>query len=138
MTLAAHALQRALYQRLLADPGLKAELGDPPRVYDEPPSSAVFPYLVFGEARVGDYAGVDGAAEHDLRFSVHSRHGGRREVKRVLDALYVALHEADFPVDGARLIQLRFVFADIFRRQDGESHQGAARFRAVTTPLTSS
>lgn len=128
-------LQTALYAVLSGHSGLAAEIGDPPRIYDDPPASAALPYVVLGEARAADYPGLEGGVEHDIRISVFSRHGGRKEVKRLLDLLKEALHEADFAVDGARLVQCRFVFADAFRRRDAQLYEGLARFRAVTEPI---
>lgn len=127
-------LQVALYTALSAHEALAAELGDPPRIYDEPPATAPFPYVAFGEMRASAYAGFEGAFEHDVRLSVFSRHGGRMEVKRLLDAVVEALHGAELPLIGARLVQIRFVFADVFRRREGPVYEGVARFRAVTAP----
>lgn len=127
-------LQKALYLALAGDAGLKGEIGDPPRLYDDPPAGAAFPYVLLGEAREAPISGHDGAFEHDLRLQIYSRHGGRREVKRVIAALHDALHDAALDVEGARLVSLRFVFADIFRR-DGALFAGVARFRAVTEAL---
>ncbi len=125
-------LQKAIYQTLSADAALKAEIGDPARIFDDPPPDAVFPYLTLGEARMSDWKGVDGGAEHDVKLYVFSRYAGRREVKRILGAVYDALHEAALTLAGHDLINIRFVFADAFRRSDGETYQGVARFRAVT------
>lgn len=128
------SLQRAVYAHLRADAGLAAEIGDPPRVYDDPPDDAVFPYLALGETRARDWPGVVGGLEHEIRLYAFSRHAGRREVKRIIAAVYDALHEAPLAPDGLHLVSLRFVFADAFQRQDGETYQGVARFRAVTQP----
>lgn len=137
MTATQWPLQVALYTVLSDHAGLRAELGDPPRIYDDPPAAAAFPYLVLGEARAQDYPGVQGGVEHDIRVTAYSRHGGRKEVKRLTDLIVEALHEADFPVDGARLVQCRFVFADAFRRRDNALYEGVARFRVVTEPFNS-
>ncbi|MGE0409796.1 MAG: DUF3168 domain-containing protein [Amphiplicatus sp.] len=126
------ALQKAVYAHLVADAGLKALLGDPPRLFDDPPPDAVFPYALLGETHAAAIAGLDGGIEHDLRIQIFSRYAGRREVKRVIDVLYDALHEADFAVEGATLVNCRFVFSDIFRRREAETYQGVARFRAAT------
>ncbi len=128
----AWGLQKAVYNQLIIDDALKALLGDPPRLYDGPPRKAVFPYAALGETRVKDWPGVDGGLEHDLRVHVFSRYEGRREVKEILNAVYDALHERDFSVEGRRLVHIRFVFADIFPRNDGGVFQGVSRFRAVT------
>ncbi len=127
-------LQRAIYQHLKSNPALQTELGTPARVYDDPPADAVFPYLTLGETRIKDWPGVEGGVEHELRLHVFSRYAGRREVKRILASVYDALHDAALTVAGHELINIRFVFADAFRRQDGETYQGVARFRAVTHP----
>lgn len=136
--MSAHAwpMQVALYGVLSAHPGLVEELGDPPRIYDEPPAAAPYPYVVFGEMRAASYPGLEGGIEHDIRVAVLSRHGGRKEVKRLVDLVVEALHEAEFGVLGARLVSIRFVFADVFRRRDTEIYEGVARFRAVTAPVS--
>lgn len=125
------ALQAAAYLALSGDAGVRETLGDPPRLYDEAPPDAAFPYALIGEARVAPLAGHDGAFEHDLRLHVFSRDGGRRAAKRIVDAFYDALHEAPLDVEGARLVSLRFVFADYFRREP-TFYAATARFRAVT------
>lgn len=128
-------LQVALYTALQDYTPLAAELGDPPRIFDDPPAAAALPYLILGEGRASDYPGLAGGAEHDIRVSVFSRHGGRKEIKRLLDLVVEALHETDFAIEGARLVQCRFVFSDVFRRRDGALFEGLARFRAVTEPV---
>ena len=135
MSDAVWALQRALYQTLSADAGIQALLGAPARIYDDPPPDAAFPYLVIGATQASDWKGVDGGLQHDFRLHAFSRYAGRREVKEISGAVYDALHEAAFPVDGHRLVNIRFVFADAFRRQDGEAYHGVIRFRAATQPL---
>jgi hypothetical protein len=132
MTAATLALQKALYARLRAEPALAALLGDPPRVFDAPPGTAPFPYVVIGETRAAPIAGHDSGVEHDIRIEIFSRHVGRFEVKRIVDLLFAALHGADFALDGARLVNCRFVFADVYRAEEGELYRGLARFRCVT------
>lgn len=125
-------LQKAIYQHLRADSALQAEIGTPARIYDDPPPDATFPYLTLGETRASDWKGVDGGLEHELKLYVFSRYAGRREVKRILGVVYDALHEATLSLPDHDLVNIRFVFGDVFRRQDGETYQGVARFRAVT------
>lgn len=125
-------LQKAIFSRLAENADLTALLNNPPRIFDAPPSDAVFPYLILGETRVRDWAGVDGGLEHEIRINAYSKYQGRREVKDLLNTIYDTLHEAEFSIEGRRLVHIRFVFADIFPRADGGVFQGVARFRAVT------
>jgi hypothetical protein len=124
------ALQKGIFDRLSNDAGLAAVLGPGARVFDDPPASAAFPYIVIGEARAAKIAGAD-ATEHDIRIEMFSRHAGRKEVKQILDALFASLHDADFPLEGARLVNCRFVFGEAFRGEEG-LFRGLARFRCVT------
>lgn len=135
MSDAVWALQRAIYQRLSAAPGVQALIGAPARIYDDPPKGAEMPYLVIGPTQISDWAGVDRGLQHDLRLHVFSVYAGRREVKEIMGAVYDALHDADFAVDGCRLVNIRFVFADAVRRRDAGAYQGVMRYRAVTQPL---
>lgn len=135
MSDAAWALQTAIRTHLSGDDAIKSLIGDPPRIYDAPPKGAAFPYLVIGEGRLSDWSGVDGGMVHDLRLAAYCKYAGRLEVKAIMTAVYDALHEAELPLTGHRLINIRFVFADALRRRDGESYEGVMRYRAVTQAL---
>lgn len=128
----AWGLQAGVYSQLANDSALQSFLGTPARVYDVAPMDTAFPYLSLGESRVKEWAGVDGGLEHDIRIHVYSRYQGRREVKDILNAVYDALHEADFIIEGRNLVHIRFTFADVFKRNNNGISQGVARFRAVT------
>jgi hypothetical protein len=132
MSAASWPLQTALYAHLLADPGVAAELGDPPRLYDAPPEGAALPHAVLGEARSRPYPGLDGGEEHDIRIQIYSRHAGRKEVKRLFGAVGAALDGAAFPIDGHRLVGVALVSAEAFRRDPSGLFSGTLRFRAVT------
>ena len=128
------ALQRAIYNALRDDAVIQQKLGSPARVFDDPPADAAFPYLTIGETRIRDWPGVQGGVEHDIRLHAFSRYAGRREIKEILNAVYDALHDAILPLQDNQLVNIRFVFGDAFRRNDGETYQGVVRFRAVTQP----
>ena len=128
------ALQKVIYASLMADAGVKAEIGDPARIYDAPPADAIFPYVTLGETKTRSLAGIDGAVEHEVRIYAFSKYAGRLEIKRIMGAVYDALHDAPLQPQDHQLISLRFVFNDAFRRADGETYQAVSRFRAVTQP----
>jgi hypothetical protein len=127
------ALQQAILAALSADAGVKALLGDPPRLYDDVPRKAAFPYATLGEGTLQPWdTASERGFEHALMFHVWSRYGGRKEAKAVLGALYAVLHDAVLSLSGHRLVTLRFEFADMFRDADGETYHAVARYRAVT------
>ncbi len=127
------ALAAAIRAGAMADAGVKALLGDPARIYDDPPPDPVFPYVSLGrvESRSADVAGVS-AIEHALTLHVWSRYGGRAETLDIIAALRAALHNAPLAVAGRTLVLLLAQFADVFRSGDGRTTHGVLRLRAIT------
>ena len=58
MSTATAALRAAIHDALTADGALAGILGGP-KIYDEPPANAAFPYVTLGEARVSDFSAGD-------------------------------------------------------------------------------
>lgn len=129
------ALLEALRVALVADAGVQTALGDPARVYDQPPADVVFPYVTLGrmESRAVDASATD-ALEHAVTLHVWSRYGGRAEALDVIGAMRAALHDAALTIEGRKLVLLFAVFADAFRSGDGRTTHGVLRLRAVTEP----
>lgn len=132
---ASWALQKALYETLVGDLALQSLLGTPARIFDDVPEETIFPYLTIGEVRSRDWRGVEGGIEHDLRFHAWSRYAGRQEIKKIMSGVYDVLHDGKLNLTGQRLVNLRYVFGDIWRRPDNETYQGVMRYRAMTQPL---
>jgi hypothetical protein len=79
MPTAAAALRAAIHNALVGDGALNALLGGP-KVYDEPPRGADFPYVTLGDARVTDYsAGGEPGEEHQVVLHGWSQQGGHRD-----------------------------------------------------------
>lgn len=135
MSDASLALQKAIVAALKADAHLKVLIGDPPRIYDDPPRDAPFPYVTIGASTLADWDTSEAPGfEHAILLHAWSRYGGRREARLIQGALHAALHERALSLDGHRLANLRFEFADVFRDEDGETAHAVMRFRAVTEP----
>ncbi|MFZ5690671.1 MAG: DUF3168 domain-containing protein [Pseudomonadota bacterium] len=129
------ALRAAIHDALTADAVLTGILGGP-RIYDEPPATAAFPYVTLGEARVADFStGDDALQEHQLTLHAWSRQGGHKEAHMIAGALLQALDDAPLSPDGHQLVNLRFSLADIRREADGRTYHALVRFRAVTEPV---
>ena len=134
MSTAAAALRAAIHTALTADGALSALLGGP-KVYDEPPRGAAFPYVTLGDARVSDFsAGNEPGEEHQITLHGWSRQGGHREAHLIAGALLQALDDAPLAPAGHHLVNLRFALADIRREADGRTYHALVRFRAVTEP----
>jgi len=134
MSTAAAALRAAIHDALIADGALNAALGGP-RVYDEVPPSAAFPYVTLGEARINDFStGSEPGEEHQLTLHAWSRQGGHKEAHVIAGALLQALDDAPLALSEHRLVNLRFAVADVRREADGRTYHALVRFRAVTEP----
>jgi len=130
---AERALLAAMHNVLLDAPALQALVSD--RIYDDPPSDVVFPYLTIGriESRPVDAASHN-AMEHAVTLHAWSRHGGRAEALDIVAASRAALHNAALPIEGHKLVLLLATFADVFRSGDGRTTHGVLRLRAITEP----
>lgn len=135
MTAAGWALQKAIHAALAGDAGVRALIGDPPRLHDAPPRTGAFPFVAFGDAREAKIPGTDDLREHDFRLAIHSRYEGRREVTDIAEAIVAALDDAPLILDGFRLVSLSASATDIFHREGADAHQGLVRLRAVTERL---
>ena len=135
-TAASAALRAAIHDALIADAALTSMLGGP-KIYDEPPRAAAFPYVTLGETRIADFStGSESAEEHQLMLHAWSRQGGHKEAHLIAGALLQALDDAPLTLTDHRLVNLRFAVADIRREADGRTYHAAVRFRAVTEPVS--
>lgn len=135
MSTSTAALRAAIHDALVSDGALISMLGGP-KIYDEPPANAAFPYVTLGEARVSDFsAGEERLEEHQLTLHAWSRQGGHKQAHLVAGALLQALDDAPLSPQGHQLVNLRFSLADIRRESDGRTHHALVRFRAVTEPI---
>ncbi|MGI8525865.1 MAG: DUF3168 domain-containing protein [Pseudolabrys sp.] len=139
-TPASLSLRAAVHDALSANAALTSLLGGP-KIFDEPPRSAVFPYVTLGEGRVTDFstgaeAGQDSALEHALTLHAWSRQGGHKEAHLIAGALLTALDDAPLTLTDHRLVNFRFAVADVRREADGRTYHALIRFRAVTEPAS--
>ena len=135
-TAAAAALRAAIHDALVADAVLTNLLGGP-KIYDEVPQAAAFPYVTLDEARISDWStATDAGEEHQLTLHAWSRQGGHREAHMIAGALLQALDDAPLTLSDHRLVNLRFALADVRREADGRTYRALVRFRAVTEPAS--
>jgi hypothetical protein len=136
MSTSAWALQQSVFATLTSDTPVLTLLGAP-RIYDDVPQGAAYPYLTFGQSTLRDWStGGEEGDEHILTLHVWSRAGGRKEAHAIMTALRDALHDQALTLDGHRLVNLRHEFSDARREPDGDTYHGIVRYRAVTEPVS--
>lgn len=128
------ALQKALIEHLRADDGVQALLGEPARIWDQPPDKPDYPHLLIGRSESRPYDADGGATEHILTLTARSTFGGSEEAKAITAAVRAALNEASPEIEGGRLVNLRVTYVDVFRAADWRRTLGVVRVRAVTEP----
>lgn len=132
MSSAAFALQQAIFSKLASDAATTTALGGP-RIYDDVPAHAEFPFITLGQSTECDWStGTDEGCEHVITLHVWSRAHGRKEAQAVIAAARDALHDQDLSLEGHRLVNLHHEFSEARRDTDGETFHGISRFRAVT------
>jgi len=128
-------LQQAVYGALSGNAPLAALLGGP-RVYDDVPHAAAYPFVTMGQTSSSDFGtATEDGEEHILSLHIWSAAGGRGEAQVLMGAIRDILHNAALTLSGHTLVNLRQQFADIRREADGITIHGLVRYRAVTQPL---
>jgi hypothetical protein len=72
--------------------------------------------------------------EHVFTLTCVSRFGGAEEAKAVMAAVRVSLDDTALTLTDNTLVNLRFIYGDVFRAADWRSTFAILRFRAVTEP----
>ena len=126
-------IARALQIMLSTDSGVRAVLGDVPRLYDHLPDKPVFPYLTYGPMRTVDISGEEAVVQtHVLTLHVWSRYGGRAEVMEIIQAITQAVNHRDFDLGAAHLVRQHILYSDIMRAPDGRTLHGLIRLSFTT------
>ena len=123
------ALQQAVYQRLIGDAALTAEVG--PAIYDMVPAGPVPPlYVMLGAETVRDRSDVTGAgALHRFTVTVVAEATGFSAAKRAAAAISDALVDAPLALSRGHLVGLWFDRAKAARQANGD-RSIALRFSA--------
>lgn len=125
--------QKGLYAHLRASIALQALIGNPARVYDEPPKEPVYPFVMIGDYEVQE----DGARDLVLykgTFDVKAlttSHRGRILASRISDVVIDRLHDASFTVTGGKIVMLRSEGSVGDQENDGLTWQSTARFKFI-------
>lgn len=126
------ALVKALIAWLQGDGALKALLGDPARIWDEPPQGAGFPHLLIGRSESRPLNADGGGVEHRLTLTCASRFRGLEEARAVAAAARARLADAPLEADGVKAVSVGVTFTDVFRSPDLQRAWAVMRLRAVT------
>lgn len=130
---AALALQKFIYETLVADPALTALIGAG-RVFDDPPARIDPPYLVVGPWTVAELgSSTEAGEEHSIDLVLWSSAHGRLQVTQAAGAVRTALAGAAGSLDPPwTLAMLQFASGRIERDIATRFYRAALRFRAVT------
>ena len=126
------ALVKAMVAHLKGNAGVQAVLGDPARVWDQPPDKPVFPHLLIGRVESRPVAADGCGIEHAVTLTCVSKFGGAEEARAVVAAVRAALLDVALEADGERTVSVRVTFSDVFRSPDLRRTWAVVRVRAVT------
>ncbi len=133
--MSASALQQAAFERLSADAGLKALVGQN-RIHDRLVEKAALPHVLFAAMDSRDWStSTESGEEHTLRLEVWSDDNGKRQMQSIVAAIKLALHDQPLALEGHRLVNLRLLSSALKREPKTRRHQANLTFRAVTEPL---
>jgi hypothetical protein len=124
-------LQKLIFDRLVADAGVHAIIGD--RIYDGRPSAAQFPCVTFGPSYVvkDDAECIFGRVE-TIQLDCWARGNGRiGAVKPLVDAVDKALHLFHVDPPNSALVEMSVTGTDAFMDKDGLTAHGVVMVQAI-------
>jgi hypothetical protein len=127
---ASNALQKLIFDLLVADAGIGALVGD--KIYDRPSAAVSAPYITFGPSDFvpDDHECIDGRIE-TVQLDVWSEaQDGKREAKAIVDAIRKCLHDAAGDLDAGALVSMRVGLARVFDDPDGRTTHGVVQIEA--------
>jgi hypothetical protein len=134
---AAIELQRVIYERLTASPGVTAHV-PAENIFDRSGRPERFPCVVMGEAQeiVEDLTFGRNLVTVAATLHVWSRDPGTIEAKEIVGGIRQALTHYLAPLDAGRLIDLRFEGARYLRDPDGETTHAVITIEALIDEAT--
>lgn len=113
------ALQKAIYDRLTADPALAASVGG--AIYDAlPPGPAPDLFVLLGAEKARDRSDISGAgSQHDITVSVHCGPSGFARAKQVAGQVHDALMPGGWALERGHLVGLWFQRAEARQAEGG-------------------
>jgi len=129
----AQALQIAMREALLAHAPLLALLGGG-HVFDELPRGTQEPYVAFAGIETRDWS-VQGqkAHEHFISLEVKTKSRSRALAQDIVGEIETALDNADLPLPGHALVNLRLTFWTVAK--SNEVFGAQVKFRAATEEI---
>jgi hypothetical protein len=137
MSSAVWDLQQAVHATLASDTAVLAQLGGLPRIYDDVPRGASFPYVTIAAFTAHDWA-TSTEPGTEIAFTVHawSRGSSHKGAHLLADAVRAALHDQPLSLSDHHLVNLRHDSSETRRERDGDTYRVIARFRAVLEPTS--
>lgn len=137
-------VQTGVYTLLTTDAALTALLANGANsILDHAPVGTAFPYVLLGAAssQPSDTQGFSGN-EVTLTIDTYSRGTGMEETRKIMSAIYDALHNAVFAVPHQVLVQCQCIGSATAVEPDGLKRyeqntlvrHGSQKFRIITEP----
>jgi hypothetical protein len=130
-------LQNAVTKVLKASAAIKALIGNPPRLWQDPLQSANWPgaYVTIGEGqKVPDQAECIDGSDCYLDLHVWSRGKGFAECKTIAATIWAELEDAALDLAQNRCIELNPDGERYLRDPDGITKHGVVTLRALMEP----
>ncbi len=132
MSLAAQAVQQAIFELLLADPDLAAMV-DPAAIADHPHPAAALPNVLIGPIDSGDFSTfTEDGEEHLFGLEVWSDAPGHQQAETIAARLRTLLHHAPLLLESFQLVDLAWLSTRTRHDAKSGAHIAEMRFRAVT------
>ena len=125
-------LKSALANSMNLDENIKANLGDPIRLYEAPVKNAAFPFMVWRRIETKPIAqDYSEAFEITATLEIVCKNTGQETAKKAVEAVTNWAQSAKPTGNGVNIIMLMCAYSDVFRAIDGRTFLGVIRLKII-------
>lgn len=128
-------IRKGIYNKLAANAGVKAKLGDPVRIYNKVPNTPTKPYarLKILTDAPWDTIGKTGN-NTTVTVDVFADNTNDGTVEDAGDAIYAALHRQSITVTGKAVVMCVYELGEIVGDPDPAVQHYTSRYRVLSNP----
>jgi hypothetical protein len=124
-----HILQKAIYDKLLANSSLMATVSG---VYNHVPQHTIFPYIIIGKSSASNISNLyKSGADYEITINIWSQEAGSKQTSDIMEKIYALLHEGNLSISGKSVIAMRIENTSIEIENDGMTYKGTIDLRVI-------
>jgi len=128
-------IRKGIYNKLAANAGVKAKLGDPVRIYNQVPNNPTKPYAVIRSLTDTPWDTLSGVGNNStFTIDVYNDESNDASVEDAGDAIKAALHRQSITATGSTVVMCVYEMGGMVGDPDPAVQHYTSRYRIKSNP----